>query len=252
VTIGTGVTELAPTFVDPVNGNFRLKLGSVGIDAGDPAPPDPPTSDFDGGARVLDGDHDGTARSDMGAYEFVFPTPLLTVTLSGSGSGSVTSSPAGIDCGSTCAASFPLGSQVTLTAVPAAGSSFAGWSGGGCSGTGACVVALDEARSVAAEFAVVPVEPPAVLAPPTIPLTPATTTVPAPTCKVPKVKDLTATAAKKKLRKAGCKGKITLKRPKLRRGAKRVRLLVKSSTPAAGKVVAAAKPIVLTLRAVPR
>ena len=59
----------------------------------------------------------------------------LTVAKAGTGSGTVTSSPAGINCGATCSASFPAATVVTLTAAPAAGSTFAGWSGA-CSGTG--------------------------------------------------------------------------------------------------------------------
>ena len=77
---------------------------------------------------------------------------LLTVAKAGSGTGSVTSAPAGIDCGATCSASFVEGSTVALTAAPAAGSRFAGWSGGGCSGTGACEVTMTGAPSVTATF----------------------------------------------------------------------------------------------------
>lgn len=83
------------------------------------------------------------------------PTPVpttLTVATSGTGSGTVTSSPAGIDCGSTCAADFDSGTSVTLTAAPAAGSTFSGWSGGGCAGTGTCVVELATATTVTAGF----------------------------------------------------------------------------------------------------
>jgi List-Bact-rpt repeat protein/WD40 repeat protein len=80
----------------------------------------------------------------------------LTVSKSGTGDGTVTSSPAGIDCGSTCSAQFADGSQVTLTAVPAAGSTFAGWSGGECSGTGTCPLTLNSDVSVTAGFAHVP------------------------------------------------------------------------------------------------
>ncbi len=75
----------------------------------------------------------------------------LTVGKSGSGTGSVTSSPAGIDCGSACSASFTSGSSVTLTATPSNGSNFGGWSGA-CSGTGSCVVGMTEAKSVTASF----------------------------------------------------------------------------------------------------
>jgi uncharacterized delta-60 repeat protein len=74
----------------------------------------------------------------------------LTVTRTGSGSGSVTSSPNGINCGSTCSAPFAA-MPVTLTATPAAGSSFAGWSGA-CSGTGTCTVSMSTDRTVTARF----------------------------------------------------------------------------------------------------
>ena len=78
--------------------------------------------------------------------------PLLTVTRTGSGTGTVTSSPAGISCGGTCSAPFASGTVVTLTAAATGGSTFTGWSGGGCSGTGTCVVTLDTSTSVFAEF----------------------------------------------------------------------------------------------------
>jgi YVTN family beta-propeller protein len=81
------------------------------------------------------------------------PNPTLTVTKGGSGTGGVTSSPTGIDCGSTCAASFPAGTSVTLTAAADAGSTFAGWSGGGCSGTGTCTLTLNANTGVSATFA---------------------------------------------------------------------------------------------------
>jgi alpha-tubulin suppressor-like RCC1 family protein len=80
--------------------------------------------------------------------------PTLTVIREGSGAGAVTSAPAGIDCGATCAASYPLDTVVTLTAAPAAGSTFAGWSGGGCTGAGTCTVALSAATTVTATFSV--------------------------------------------------------------------------------------------------
>lgn len=75
--------------------------------------------------------------------------PILTVTKAGTGTGTVTSSPAGIDCGATCFSSFTSGTMVTLTATP---TGFAGWSGGGCSGTGTCVVTLTSDTTVIATF----------------------------------------------------------------------------------------------------
>lgn len=53
----------------------------------------------------------------------------MTVTKRGPGSGSVTSQPAGIDCGGTCSADYVEGTVVTLTAKPDRGSIFDGWSG---------------------------------------------------------------------------------------------------------------------------
>jgi uncharacterized repeat protein (TIGR02543 family) len=77
----------------------------------------------------------------------------LTVSLSGAGTGTVTSSPAGIDCGSDCSESYPFNTVVTLTATPATGSVFDGWSGD-CTGTDPCNVTMDQARSVTATFSV--------------------------------------------------------------------------------------------------
>jgi len=79
-------------------------------------------------------------------------TFTLTVTKAGTGSGTVTSNPAGINCGDTCLASYNSGTSVTLTATPAAGSIFTGWTGGGCTGTGACVVTMNAAQSITATF----------------------------------------------------------------------------------------------------
>jgi hypothetical protein len=75
----------------------------------------------------------------------------LTVGKDGFGQGTVSSSPAGIDCGPTCSAQFPAGTTVTMTAAPSASSGFGGW-GGACSGTGPCTVTMDAAKSVTATF----------------------------------------------------------------------------------------------------
>jgi uncharacterized repeat protein (TIGR02543 family) len=76
----------------------------------------------------------------------------VKVGLTGTGSGMVRSSPAGIECGTTCEASFAQGTVVSLTATAAAGSTFEGWSGA-CTGTAiTCQVTMSEARSVTATF----------------------------------------------------------------------------------------------------
>ncbi len=80
---------------------------------------------------------------------------LLTVSKTGSGGGEVTSSPAGIACGETCAAKFNHGTVVTLTESPEAGSEFKGWTG--CESEEEagqkCKVTISAAKSVSAEFA---------------------------------------------------------------------------------------------------
>lgn len=81
------------------------------------------------------------------------PTYQLTVVPAGTGTGTVTSAPTGINCGATCSAGFTSGTAVVLTAAPSSGSTFTGWSGGGCSGTSTCSVTLTAATSVTATFA---------------------------------------------------------------------------------------------------
>ena len=76
----------------------------------------------------------------------------LDVNESGTGSGAVTSAPAGINCPTTCSANFASGTAVTLTASAADGSTFVGWTGGGCSGTGTCVLTPSAAVTVTARF----------------------------------------------------------------------------------------------------
>jgi hypothetical protein len=75
----------------------------------------------------------------------------LVVTRSGNGNGTITSSPAGINCGTDCAEVYPPGTTVTLTAAAAADSNFIGW-GGACSGTGPCMVTINTATAVDARF----------------------------------------------------------------------------------------------------
>lgn len=111
------------------------------------------------------------------------PDKTLTLTKAGGGTGTVTSSPAGISCGSTCAHAFRHGIAVTLTAVASARSRFAGWSGA-CSGTGSCTLTMSANRSVTATFKVL--------------------------CVVPKVKGKRLRAAKQAIRRAHCSvGKVT-------------------------------------------
>jgi hypothetical protein len=82
----------------------------------------------------------------------------LTVTKGGAGTGTVTSAPAGISCGTDCGEAYASGTVVTLTATPAAGSAFTGWSGA-CTGTGTCTVTMTAAASVTATFGTPPSAP---------------------------------------------------------------------------------------------
>jgi hypothetical protein len=120
------------------------------------------------------------------------PTHTLTVTRTGDGTGTVMSSPAGIDCGSTCSHTFISGTQVTLIATNGANSDFTGWSGA-CTGFGDCTLTLSADQAVTANFD-------DTTPPPSKPVQ----------CVVPKLKGKKLTAARTALRKHHCGvGKIT-------------------------------------------
>jgi hypothetical protein len=100
------------------------------------------------------------APDDYGRFDRAFSAALyqwlnktdLSVVLTGSGAGTVTSAGAGIACGLDCNESYYLGESVTLTATPASGSAFSGWSGA-CSGSSpACSVTMDVSHTVSAAF----------------------------------------------------------------------------------------------------
>lgn len=101
---------------------------------------------------------------DAGAFQTSVATYALNVSLSGTGTGSVAGGPlpsgtGSIDCGATCSASFVDGTAVRLTASPASGSRFTGWAGavGSCTVTDpVCDVTMDAARSVEAQFELIP------------------------------------------------------------------------------------------------
>ena len=123
-----------------VAGDYHLQMASPAIDAGDNAAPQMAAADLDGNARVADGDGDGVARVDMGAYEYTNQAPVAnagadqTVTADGSCSAIVRldggassdadgdpltftwTGPFGTVAGSTAAVSLPAGTHViTLT-----------------------------------------------------------------------------------------------------------------------------------------
>lgn len=82
--------------------------------------------------------------------------PTLSVAKGGTGNGTVTSNPAGISCGASCTNSAAIGTVITLTAAPSSDSTFFSWSGGGCSGTGNCVVVLNADTTVTPTFIIKP------------------------------------------------------------------------------------------------
>lgn len=79
-------------------------------------------------------------------------TVNLTITMDGAGSGRVSSSPDGLFCETDCTEDYNSGTLVTLTAAPYSESNFAGWSGGGCSGTATCTLSMDADTTVTAIF----------------------------------------------------------------------------------------------------
>jgi hypothetical protein len=117
------------------------------------------------------------------------PKFTLTIAKSGTGTGTVTSSAGGLNCGTTCAAAFDSGTSLTLMAIPDANSTFAGWSGA-CSGSGSCTVTIDAAKTATATFN-------QVLRPP-------------PRCVVPNVKGRPLVTAKRRILAAHCRpGRVT-------------------------------------------
>ncbi len=90
---------------------------------------------------------DSTFLSHLDGTQFA-----LSVTVAGtSGTGRVKSDLPGIDCPTACSASFDQGKVLKLTATPAAGSVFGGWTGA-CSGADTCTVTMDAAKSATATF----------------------------------------------------------------------------------------------------
>ena len=82
------------------------------------------------------------------------PEFTLAIELSGNGSGLIACN------GGACAERYPEGTEVTLSATALPGSVFAGWSGGGCSGTGTCKVTIEADTTISAKFLAIPFFPP--------------------------------------------------------------------------------------------
>jgi hypothetical protein len=138
-----------------------LVAGSPAIDAGDPGGCLDNSgalllTDQRGFARHVDGNNDGTVRCDIGAFEYgaeFVPVPTLTtlmVSKAGTGSGTVTSNPAGINCGGDCSQDYELDAVVMLTAAAAPDSFFVGFSGDGDCVAG--VVTMNADKTCTATF----------------------------------------------------------------------------------------------------
>ena len=84
--------------------------------------------------------------------EFYTISPTLIVNIDGGGSGTITSYPNGISCGSACSSIFAYGTTVTITAIPATDQVFTGWSAGWCSGTNTCTISMDSDQTITATF----------------------------------------------------------------------------------------------------
>jgi len=91
------------------------------------------------------------AKSVTATFTTAASSYTLTATKAGNGRGKVTSAPAGINCGTDCTETYTSGTTVTLTATPATGSTFTGWTGA-CTGTGACTVTMSAAKTATATF----------------------------------------------------------------------------------------------------
>lgn len=100
---------------------------------------------------IYDGDADGMRDCDIGSTE-VYEGAMISVIVTGSGSGLVSSDPSGITCNPDCNLAFPIDSEVTLTASADAGSQFIGFSGGSCGGISACTFTVSNNVTIQAEF----------------------------------------------------------------------------------------------------
>ena len=95
---------------------------------------------------------DGSVKIDANkTCTATFTLNTVSVAVSKTGNGTVTSTPSGVNCGAVCSFNFVAGTAVTLKATPDAGFAFAGWSGG-CAGTADCKLTLSSNTTVTANF----------------------------------------------------------------------------------------------------
>ncbi len=132
-------TELTATSGDCNDNDSTVHPGATEGPTGDPTCSD-----------TKDNDCDGLTDNADENCEIIISNYSLNIVVVGQGT--VTSSPAGIDCGSDCSESYPYGSGVTLSAAPLTDWQFDGWSGGGCSGIGDCAVTMNADVTITATF----------------------------------------------------------------------------------------------------
>ncbi|MEK7461451.1 MAG: hypothetical protein AAB586_00030 [Patescibacteria group bacterium] len=136
--LGSGVRqlELADEFDELVSALFSQLLKQI----------------FSAGRGLFNGTGFESGSDDTGSGGTILRT--LDIYKSGTGSGIVTSQPAGINCGSVCAANFPNNTTVTLTAIPATDSTFIKWFGGACSNqtSPTCTIPMTTAKNTIAIF----------------------------------------------------------------------------------------------------
>ncbi len=126
--------------------------------------PDPQNGDLFGSAVAVSRDGstsvigapgaDRNSITDRGSA-YIFEDTSYTLQTSTSGSGEIRSTPSGISCGSTCTGTFAQGQVVSMTARPAYGQQFNGWTGA-CSGTGSCQITMSSNKFVSASFGPIP------------------------------------------------------------------------------------------------
>ena len=175
---GAGVCRVTMKQSENVNANFVLRRFAVSASVRGghgTVSPGTQTADYGGSALITitpdPGYHiaaitdNGTARTISNLYKVMAVTSARNVVVifaahytlkirkSGTGTGAVASSPAGINCGTACSAAFARNSGVKLAVRPAASSTFTGWSGA-CAGKGACIVSMGTDKEVTACFAI--------------------------------------------------------------------------------------------------
>lgn len=148
--VGVADAKVALADNNALQVSVALLPGSAAIDAW-PMAECALSADMLGAMRPTDGNDDGRSDCDSGATEA--PTGRrLTVSTAGSGSGSVSTQPAGISCGSDCETAFPVGSEVTVVASAASGSVFSGWSTECVGQTSVCDLTMSDRRQLVANF----------------------------------------------------------------------------------------------------